>query len=154
MSIHADICQILGKITKFTLWKEKLPKGDMWSGERLTKIQTTTRPDHVLPEVWTKIGKAAQSREKQEWAKEEPKLDSARRRRGIYIIDPDDKEYKEIHKKKKKNARRKLERAMAPAMPCKIQPSITKVVAKPEIGSEKNSKTVYGCIVESHESTR
>ena len=43
--------------TKFTLLIEKLPKGCMWSGERLTKIQTTTRPDHVcmarsLDENW------------------------------------------------------------------------------------------------------
>ena len=82
--------------TKFTLLKEKPPKGSMWSGERLTKIQTTTRPDHVWPEVWTKLGKAAQNREKQEWAKEKPKLDNARKMRGIYFIDPDDEEYQEI----------------------------------------------------------
>ena len=49
------------------------------------------------------------------------------------------------------NARRKLER---PAMPCTRAPiGISKETAKPEIASEKNSKTVYGCIVESHEST-
>ena len=58
--------------TKFTLLNETSPKGCMWSGERLTKIQTTTRPDHVWPEVWTKIGEAAQNREKQKWAKEKP----------------------------------------------------------------------------------
>ena len=52
--------------TKFTLLKQKPPKGHMWSGERLTKVQTTTRLDHVWPEVWTKFGKAAQNREKQE----------------------------------------------------------------------------------------
>ena len=55
----------------------------LWSGTRLTKIQTTTRPDHVWQEVWTKIGKSFQNREKQEWTKEMPKLDSARRLRGI-----------------------------------------------------------------------
>ena len=44
----------------------------------MTKIQTTTRADYVWPEVWTKIGKATQDREKQEWAKEKPKLDNAR----------------------------------------------------------------------------
>ena len=43
---------------------------------------------------------------------------------------------------------------MAPPVPCKRQPSITKVVAKQENASEKNSKTVYDCMVESHESTR
>ena len=40
----------------------------MWSEERLIKIQATTRHDHVCPEVWTKIGKAAQNQEKAEWA--------------------------------------------------------------------------------------
>ena len=33
----------------------------------------------VWPEVWTKIGKVDQNREKQEWAKEKPKLDNARK---------------------------------------------------------------------------
>ena len=31
---------------------------------------------------------------KQEWAKEKPKLDNARRLRGIFFIDPDDQDYK------------------------------------------------------------
>ena len=52
----------------------------------------------MWPEVWTKIGKAAQNREKQEWKNEKPKLDNARRRRGIYFIDPDDQDYKETLK--------------------------------------------------------
>ena len=39
--------------------------------ERLTKIHTTTKPDHVWPEVWTKMGNAAQNREKQELGKGE-----------------------------------------------------------------------------------
>ena len=46
----------------FTFLKEKPPKGYMWSGERLPKIQTTTRPDREWPE-------AAQNREKQEMGK-------------------------------------------------------------------------------------
>ena len=52
------------RFTNFILWKEKLPKGYKWSGERLRKIQTTTKPDHVWPEVWSKIGTAAHNREK------------------------------------------------------------------------------------------
>ena len=49
----------------------------------------------------------------------------------------------------------KLERPVAPAMPCKIPPnSIKKVSAKPDIASEKMSKRVYGCIVEPQESSR
>ena len=31
-------------------WRDS---GFLWSGERLTKIQTTSRPDHVWPEVWS-----------------------------------------------------------------------------------------------------
>ena len=126
----------------------------MWSSGRRTKVQTTARPDYLWPEAWTKIGKAAQNREKQEWAKGEPTLDIARKLRGIYFIDPDDKEFSEILK----NARRKLERPMAPAMQCKRtdkqHPSIVKANAKPKIGNEKTFKTMYGCKVESHESTR
>ena len=81
--------------TKFTSLKKKPPKGYMWSGRGLTKIKATTRLENVCPEVWTKIGKAAQKREKQGWATEKPKLDSIRRLRGIYFIDPDGGECKE-----------------------------------------------------------
>ena len=94
----------------------------------------------MCPEVWTKIGSPAQIREKQELAKEKPKLGNARRLGGIDFIDPDDEEYKEILK----HARRVLERPVAPAMLCGRSPNgFTKVTAKPEIASE-NSKTVYG----------
>ena len=65
--------------TKFVLLKENPSKGYMWSGERLTKIQATTRPDNVWVEVWSNIGKAAQKREEQGWVNEKPKLDNARR---------------------------------------------------------------------------
>ena len=46
-------------------------------------MQATTRPDHVWPEVWTRIGKAAQNREQQERPKAKQKLDNARKLRGI-----------------------------------------------------------------------
>ena len=71
--------------TKSTRWREKPHKGKMWSGRRLTKDQTNTRPDHVWPEVWTQIGQAAQNRTKHECKNDKPKLDNARRLRGIYI---------------------------------------------------------------------
>ena len=48
---------------KFTQLKEKLPKRNVWTGVRLTKVQTTTRTDHVWPEVWTNTGKTNQIRE-------------------------------------------------------------------------------------------
>ena len=84
---------------KFTLLKEKSPKGCFCGPGRLTKIPATAKPENVWPEVWTKTGKAAQKREKQKWEIENPKLDNAQRLRGMYFIDPDDGEYTETIKK-------------------------------------------------------
>ena len=74
--------------TQFTLSKEKPPEGYMWSWERLTKRQATSRPDHLWPELWRGMSKNAELREKHKWAIEKPKLDNARKLRGIYFIDP------------------------------------------------------------------
>ena len=62
-----------------------------------------------------KMGKNAKLKERQKWSNEKPKLNNARRLRGIYFIDPEDKEFKDTIK----NARKKLETPMAPTMPCK-----------------------------------
>ena len=72
---------------------QKPPKGFMWSGERPTKL-----PENLWSEVWSKMGKAAQKKERQEWANEKAKLDNARRSRGIYFTDPEDGELKETIK--------------------------------------------------------
>ena len=82
--------------------------------------QTTSRPDYLWPEIWKDMSEGAQRKEKQKWAIEKPKLDNARRMRGIYFIDPADAQFKETIKKKKK-ARRKLEVPMPAAMLCKIR---------------------------------
>ena len=102
--------------TQFTLLKEKPLDGFMWSGVRLMKRQLTSRPDHLWPELWIKLGRNAELKEKQKWSNEKPKLENARMLRGIYIIDPEDKEFKETIK----NVRKNLDTPMAPAVPCKI----------------------------------
>ena len=38
--------------TQFALFEEKAPDGYMWSGERLTRKQLTSRPGHLWPELW------------------------------------------------------------------------------------------------------
>ena len=91
--------------------------------------------------------KNAKLREKHKWAIAKPKLDNARRLRGIYFIDPEDMEFKEIIK----NARRKLQTPVAPAMPCKT--------CKKNKHGETRSKTddfksKFACILEACESTR
>ena len=130
-----------------TLLDEKPPEGHMWSGWRLTKRQATSRPDHLWPELWIKMGKNAKLREKHKWAIEKPKLDNARRLRGIYFIDPDDKEFKETVKK----ARKKLETPVAPAMPCKISKNNQNWVTR---GKSNEIKSKLACNLEASESTR
>ena len=88
--------------TQFILLEEKLPDGYMWFGWRLTRKQLTSRPDYLLPELWTKLGRNAKLKEKQKWSHEKPKLDNARRLRGIYFIDPEGKEFKETIKNARK----------------------------------------------------
>ena len=133
--------------TQSTPLEEKPPDGYMWSGRRLTKRQVTSRPDHLWPELWTKLERNAELKEKQKWSIDKPKLDNARRLRGIYFIDPEDKEFKETIR----NARKKLETPMAPAMPCKT----CKKSQKGKIRSKKNEfKSKLACVLEASESTR
>ena len=103
--------------TQFTLLDEKVSEGFLWSGERLTRKQLTSRPDHLWPELWKSMGKHAKLKEKQKWPNEKLHLENARKLRRIYFIDPEDTEFKETIK----NARKKLETSVAPAIPCKIQ---------------------------------
>ena len=106
--------------TQFTLLEEKAPDGYMWSGWRLTRKQLTSRPDHLWPELWKSMGKHAKLKEKQKWSEEKLHHENARKLRGIYFIDPEDTEFKETIK----NARKKLETSVAPAMPCKIMKNV------------------------------
>ena len=97
----------------------------MCSGERLTRKQLTSRPDHLWPELWKSVGKHAKLTEKQKCSHEKFHLDNGRKLRWIYFIDPEDKEFEETIK----NARKKLETPVAPAMPCKIIQSIKNCVS-------------------------
>ena len=67
-------------------------------------------------------------------------LENARKLRGIHFIDPDDKEFKETIK----NARKKLETSMAPAMPCKISKNNKNCGS----GASNEIKTKLACILE------
>ena len=75
------------------------------------------------------MGKNAKLKEKQKWSEDKIHLDNERKLRGIYFIDPEDKEFKETIK----NARKKLETSVALAMPCKAstKESMGQPVANP-----------------------
>ena len=92
------------------------------------------------------MDRLSKRKEKQTWAIEKPKLDNARRLRGIFFLEPDDEEFKRIMK----NARRKLEIPMPAAMPCRIRhcPYMETCSAVGE------HMTKYACIVEADESMR
>ena len=65
------------------------PDGFSWSGERLTRKQTTSRPDSAWPDMWKQMSDASKRKEKQKWAIEKPKLENDRRLRGIFFIEPE-----------------------------------------------------------------
>ena len=139
-----ETCLILGQVSHNLLYStKKAPDGYMWSGERLTRKQLTSRPDHLWPELWKSMGKHAKLKEKQKWSEEKLHLENARKLRGIYFIDPEDTEFKETIK----NARKKLETSVAPAMPCKIAKNCGS-------GASNKIKTGIACILEADESTR
>ena len=73
----------------------------MVRGERLTKRQATSRPDHLWPEIWKDMSEAAQQKEKQKWAVE--------------------KTYARQCKNVEKCLRINLEIPMEGATPCKIK---------------------------------
>ena len=85
--------------TQSTLLVTNLLKDICGPGKK-TRRQSTSRPDRLWPELWIKLGRNAKLKEKHKWSNEEPKLDHARRLRGIYFIE--DKEFKEIIKQSKK----------------------------------------------------
>ena len=61
----------------------------------------------LWPELWIKMRRHAQLKERQKWSHEKAQLDNARKLRGIYVIVFKDKEFKETIK----SARKKLENA-------------------------------------------
>ena len=93
------------------------------------------------------MGRNVKLKERLKWAIEKPKLDNARRLRGIYFIDPEDEGFKETIK----NARNKLETPMAPAMPCKTSKKCKHGETR---GKTNEFKSKLACILEASESTR
>ena len=94
----------------------------------------------VWPEMWKHVSNAAKSKAKQKWIFDKPKLENARRLRGIFFIEPEDEELRHTIK----NARRKLEIPMPAAMPCKTPVNCCGV----NCSSIGKRKTEYACIVD------
>ena len=126
--------------------KERPPEGYTWSGRRLTRKRKTSRPDDVWPDMWKFVSDAVKKKAKQRLTIEKPKLNNARQMRGIFIIEPNDEEFKLTMKA----ARRKLEVPMPAGMPCKIP-----IKSSGEThGNTGKRRTKYDCVVDADESTR
>ena len=108
IDVSRDLSDPWTGFTQFTLLDEKPPDGYTWSGGRLTRKQLTSRPDHLWPEFWKSMGKNAKLKEKQKWSEEKIHLDNARKLRGIYFIDPEDKEFKKPSRTHVRNWKRQL----------------------------------------------
>ena len=142
-SMDQEICLILGQVSLSLLFlKRNLQTEKCGLGGKVT-----SRPDHLWPGLWIKLGRNAKLREMQKLSTEKPKLDNARRFRGICVLDPEDKEFKETIE----NARKKLETPMAPAMLCKTSKKCKHGETR---GKTNEFKSKLACILEASESTR
>ena len=110
-----ETCQILGQVSHNLLyWKKTSRRIYVVRGE-MNKKTAYIQARSLWPELWKSMGKHAKLKEKQKWSNKKLHLENARKLRGIYFIDPEDKEFEETTK----NAREKLETSVAPAMLCK-----------------------------------
>ena len=79
--IVLETCLILGQGSHNLLYSTKKLLTDKKNRGGLTRKQFTSRPDHIWPELWKTMGKHA-------------KLENARKLRGIYFVDLEDREFK------------------------------------------------------------
>ena len=100
--------------TRFILLNERPLDGHTWSGERLTRKQTTSRPDHVWPDVWKRLPDATKSKAKQKWASRNRSLKMPDK----CVVSSSLNQMMNNKKHTMKNAGRKLEIQMPAAMPC------------------------------------
>ena len=149
ISMGQEICLIIGQVSLSLLcWKMNLPTEKCGPGGRLTRKKLASRPDYLWPEPWKSMGKHAKLEEIGKWSSEKTKLDNARRLRGINFIDPEDKEFKEIIK----NACKKLETQVAPAVLCKITKKNRNWVTRGKIQWDQNQN--LRVFLEASESSR
>ena len=79
--------------TVFYILRPPAPPGYRWVEGRLTKVQQTTRPDSIWPEVWQSLSKKQKQVEIAKWELDRVKRDEARTKRGIIEVPADDTDY-------------------------------------------------------------
>ena len=147
ISMDQETCLIHGQVSLSLLYWKKTSKriyvvqGEI--NEKTADIQATSFMARSLDKIW----KESPAEGEAQMVNEKPKLDDARRLRGICVLDPEDKEFKETIKK----ARKKLETPMALAILCKISKNMKNCGT---CGKSNEIKSKLACILEASESTR
>lgn len=90
--------------TLFQILRPKPPDGKKWVAGRLTKIQATTRPDSIWPEIWQRMSAKQKKEEIEAWSNQKPLRDEARKKKYIFHILGDDiDEYNKVLKEAKES---------------------------------------------------
>ena len=144
ISMGQEICLIHGQVSHNLLyWKKNLLKGIRGPGEtdkKAANIQARLFCGQNSGRNWEEMPSWRRSKK---WSHQKLHLDDARKLRGNYFIDPEDKELKETIK----NARMPV----SPAMPSKTSKNSQHGVTR---GKSNKIKTKLACILEASESTR
>ena len=115
-SMDLETCLILRQVSLNLLyWKKNLLTKSVVRVE-INEKTADTQARSVMARNLENNGKERQA-EGEAKSHEKPQLENARKLRGIYFIDQEDKEFKQSIK----NARKNLGTSMAPAMLCKIK---------------------------------
>ena len=107
------------------------------------KINEKTVDIQVRPFMARVLEANSKARQAEGEVDEKSHFENARKLRGIYFIDLDNKEFKETIK----NARKKFEISVVPALPCKIAKNCGS-------GASNKIQTKFVCILEVNKSTR
>ena len=99
--------------TVFDILRQKPKDGYTWVDGRETKIQKTTRPGNIRPEVWPNMSKADKQKAIANWETEGKAREEARSKRGLHHVPDEDKDYTKILA----DAQQKFGSPPVPAMP-------------------------------------
>ena len=147
-----ETCQILGLVSHILLCgKKNLPDGKMWSGREINEKTAYIQARSFMARTLEVNGTECHAEGEAKVSHEKLHLENARKLSGIYFIDPRMGNSKETMK----NARKKLEASIAPAMLWKIceeklwewciQKNLNKTCV--HSGSQRIYKIAYGRII-------
>ena len=90
-----ETCLILGQVSLSLLYEKRNLPTDICGPREIDTTAGNIQARSFMARTLDEIGKKAHLKERQKWSNEKPKLDNAGRLRGIYFIDPEDKEFRE-----------------------------------------------------------